>query len=162
MSDRLGPQVYSIAAHRGFADALVAGLLPRYSEDGLGLARLTLLLPSGRAIRTVSEAFVRRMGEDGGHQGLLLPRMVTIGDLSLDEALGPLLDPLGGGDGIRGVQMVGGGDPDGVGLVGSGDDDRGHRGPRGAARLPVLADARSPWRRRHRRRRRAEGLGGAG
>ncbi len=100
MSDRLGPQVYSIAAHRGFADALVAGLLPRYSEDGLGLARLTLLLPSGRAIRTVSEAFVRRMGEDGGHQGLLLPRMVTIGDLSLDEALGPLLDPLGGGDGI--------------------------------------------------------------
>ena len=38
MSDRLGPQVYSIAAHRGFADALVAGLLPRYSEDGLGLA----------------------------------------------------------------------------------------------------------------------------
>ena len=27
MSDRLGPQVYSIAAHRGFADALVAGLL---------------------------------------------------------------------------------------------------------------------------------------
>ena len=73
MSDRLGPQVYSIAAHRGFADALVAGLLPRYSEDGLGLARLTLLLPSGRAIRTVSEAFVRRMGEDGGQQGLLLP-----------------------------------------------------------------------------------------
>ena len=87
------PQVYSIAAHRGFADALVAGLLPRYAEDGLGLARLTLLLPSGRAIRTVSEAFVRHMGEEGG-AGLLLPRMVTIGDLSLDEALGPLLDPL--------------------------------------------------------------------
>ena len=33
------------------------------------------------------------MGEEGGG-GLLLPRMVTIGDLSLDEALGPLLDPL--------------------------------------------------------------------
>ena len=94
MADAARPQVFSIAAHRGFADALVAGLVPRYSEDGLGLARLTLLLPSGRAIRTVSEAFVRHMGEEGG-AGLLLPRMVTIGDLSLDEALGPLLDPLG-------------------------------------------------------------------
>ena len=92
MSDRLGPQVYSIAAHRGFADALVAGLVPRYSEDGLGLARLTLLLPSGRAIRTVSEAFVRHMGEEGG-AGLLLPRMVTIGDLSLDD---PRISPLFG------------------------------------------------------------------
>ena len=94
MADAARPQVFSIAAHRGFADALVAGLVPRYSEAGLGLARLTLLLPSGRAIRTVSEAFVRHMGEEGG-AGLLLPRMVTIGDLSLDEALGPLLDPLG-------------------------------------------------------------------
>jgi hypothetical protein len=44
-----GPQVYSIAAHRGFADALVAGLIPRYSEPDVGLARLTLLLPSTRA-----------------------------------------------------------------------------------------------------------------
>ncbi|NCP17740.1 MAG: double-strand break repair protein AddB [Erythrobacter sp.] len=94
MAEPRKPQVYSIAAHRGFADALVAGLVPRYAEDGLGLARLTLLLPSGRAIRTVSEAFVRQMGE-AGENGLLLPRMVTIGDLALDEALGPLLDPLG-------------------------------------------------------------------
>ncbi|MBB3033109.1 double-strand break repair protein AddB [Alteriqipengyuania lutimaris] len=97
MSERGKPQVYSIAAHRGFADALVAGLVPRYGEEGLGLARLTLLLPSGRAIRTVSEAFVRHMGESDT-RGLLLPRMVTIGDLSLDEALGPLLDPLGASD----------------------------------------------------------------
>ncbi|MEL7689470.1 PD-(D/E)XK nuclease family protein [Citromicrobium bathyomarinum] len=93
MAEPTRPEVYSIAAHRGFADALVAGLVPRYGKDGLGLARLTLLLPSGRAIRTVGEAFIRHMGEGGGG-GLLLPRMVTIGDLSLDEALGPLLDPL--------------------------------------------------------------------
>ena len=53
------PQIYAIAAHRGFADALVAGLIPRYAEPGLGLARLTLLLPSRRAVRTVTEAFVR-------------------------------------------------------------------------------------------------------
>lgn len=86
------PRVWSIAAHRGFADALVAGLIPRYREDRFGLARLTLLLPSQRAIRTVTEAFIRASG-----QGLLLPRMAVVGDLDLDETLGPLLDPIGAG-----------------------------------------------------------------
>jgi ATP-dependent helicase/nuclease subunit B len=89
------PQVYSIAAHRGFADALVAGLLPRYSEPEVGLARLTLLLPSTRTVRTVSEAFIRLSGA-----GLLMPRMAVVGDLDLDETLGPLLDPLGAGSAI--------------------------------------------------------------
>ena len=93
--ERSGPQVYSIAAHRGFADALVAGLLPRYSDPELGLARLTLLLPSSRAVRTVTEAFIRHAGA-----GLLMPRMAVVGDLDLDETLGPLLDPLGEGAAI--------------------------------------------------------------
>lgn len=92
MPDRAGPKVYSIAAHRGFADALVAGLIPRYAEKELGLARLTLLLPSSRAVRIVTEAFVRLSGG-----GMLLPRMAAVGDLDLDETLGPLLDPLGAG-----------------------------------------------------------------
>ncbi|ABC63105.1 PD-(D/E)XK nuclease family protein [Erythrobacter litoralis] len=96
-ASRPGPQVYSIAAHRGFADALVAGLVPRYAEDGLGLARLTLLLPSTRAMRTVSEAFIRHFGEIGV-KGMLMPRMAAIGDLDLDETLGSLLDPLGASD----------------------------------------------------------------
>lgn len=93
------PQVYSIAAHRGFADALVAGMVPRYFEEPFGLARLTLLLPSARAARTMSEAFVRHAGETG-RQGLLMPRMVLVGDLDLDESLGPLFDSLGAGAAI--------------------------------------------------------------
>jgi len=93
--DRPAPQVHSIAAHRGFADALVAGLVPRYADPELGLARLTLLLPSGRAVRTMTEAFIRHSGS-----GLLLPRMTVVGDLDLDETLGPLLDPLGAGETI--------------------------------------------------------------
>lgn len=95
MAERAGPQVYSIAAHRGFADALVAGLIPRYADPDLGLARLTLLLPSRRAERIVTEAFVRLSGG-----GLLLPRMAVVGDLDLDETLGPLLDPLGAGSAV--------------------------------------------------------------
>src|SRR5690242_8157705 len=94
--ERRGPQVYSIAAHRGFADALVAGLAPRYCEPDIGLARLTLLLPSTRAVRTVSEAFIRMSGSDD-LPGLLMPRMAVVGDLDIDETLGPLLDPLGTG-----------------------------------------------------------------
>ncbi len=91
---RAGPLVYSIAAHRGFADALVAGLVPRYREPGFGLARLTLLVPSTRAARTLSEAFIRHAG-DAGETGLLMPRMIAVGDLDLDEKLGAALDPLG-------------------------------------------------------------------
>lgn len=88
------PRVFSIAAHRGFADALVAGLITRYADPDIGLSRLTLLLPSSRAARTVSEAFIRQSGELG-LKGLLMPRMAMVGDLDLDETLGPLLDPLG-------------------------------------------------------------------
>ncbi len=94
---RTGPRVYSIAAHRGFADALVAGLVPRYREPGFGLARLTLLVPSSRAARTLSEAFIRHAGESG-EGGLLMPRMIAVGDLDLDEKLGAALDPLGAAD----------------------------------------------------------------
>ena len=96
MGERVTPKVYSVAAHRGFADALVAGLVPRYSEEGLGLARLTLLLPSRRAARTVTEAFIRQMDE--ARPGILMPRMAVVGDLDLDETLGALLDPLGAAD----------------------------------------------------------------
>ncbi|RZV32777.1 MAG: double-strand break repair protein AddB, partial [Sphingomonadaceae bacterium] len=97
MAERRVPEVYSIAAHRGFADALVAGLVPRYFEDDVGLARLTLLLPSTRAMRTMTEAFVRQLG-DLDQPGMLLPRMAVVGDLDLDETLGSLLDPLGAAD----------------------------------------------------------------
>lgn len=97
MPERTGPAVYSIAAHRGFADALVAGLVPRYREPDFGLARLTLLVPSTRARRTIAEAFIRHFGALR-EAGLLMPRMAVVGDLDLDEALGPLLDPLGAED----------------------------------------------------------------
>ena len=100
MSEKPGqPSVYSIAAHRGFADALVAGLIPRYAEADVGLARLTLLLPSRRAARGITEAFVRLSGASG-MAGLLLPRMAVVGDLDGEEGLSALLDPLGAEDAV--------------------------------------------------------------
>ena len=96
-TERTGPKVYSIAAHRGFADALVAGLVPRYFDEDFGLSQLTLLVPSSRAARTIREAFIRHFGETG-RAGLLMPRMTMVGDLDLDETLGSLMDPMGASD----------------------------------------------------------------
>ena len=95
MSDRRHPSVYSIPAHRGFADALAAGLMARFAGNDGGLSRLTLLIPNQRAGRAISEAFVRR-----AESGLLLPRMVAIGDIDLAETLGSALDPIGTGPDI--------------------------------------------------------------
>lgn len=92
MADRLRAAIYSIPAHRGFADVLAAGMNDRLKGDPFGLARTVLLLPNNRAVRAVTEAFVRRA--DGG---LLLPRMVTVGDIDLGEQLGSALDPIGSG-----------------------------------------------------------------
>lgn len=82
------PSVFTIPPHRGFADALAAGLLARAGDDPLHLARGLILLPNNRAVRAVTDAFVRR-----AEGGLLLPRLVAIGDPELGEALGGLLDP---------------------------------------------------------------------
>ncbi|WP_432200626.1 double-strand break repair protein AddB [Erythrobacter sp. W53] len=129
------PQVYSIAAHRGFVDALVAGLVPRYRDDEFGLARLTLLLPSTRAQRLVSEAFIRHAGAEG-HSGMLMPRMAVIGDLDLDEALGTLLDPLGAPDIPRAV------DPTRrwLALARILTEEMGERAPKGATALRLARE----------------------
>lgn len=135
MARRAGPEVYSIAAHRGFADALVAGLVPRYREEGLGLARLTLLLPSTRAKRVITEAFIRHFGRNG-EQGMLLPRMVIVGDLDLDEQLGTLLDPLGLEDIPRAVDPI----RRWLALGGLLEEELGEEAPKGATLLRLARE----------------------
>lgn len=95
MSDPRQIAVHAIGAHRGFADCLAEGLIQRFSGDALALARATLLIPNRRAGRAITEALVRHAAH-----GLLLPRMVQMGDLDLDESLGVLLDPLGEGEAV--------------------------------------------------------------
>ena len=86
------PSVYTIAPHRAFADALAAGLMAQHGRTPTGLARGLILLPSNRAVRAVTDAFVRR--SDGG---LLLPRLVPVGDEELETQIGGALEPLGSG-----------------------------------------------------------------
>ncbi|MFL6844756.1 MAG: double-strand break repair protein AddB [Allosphingosinicella sp.] len=89
------PSVFTIAPHRPFADALAAGLIARHGGEEMGLARGIVLVPNNRAARAIADAFVRRSGG-----GLLLPRLVPIGDPELDERLGGLLETLGEGEAL--------------------------------------------------------------
>ena len=80
------PTIYSIPPGVPFVDALAAGLLARTAADPLALSATSVLLPTRRACRALTEAFLRQ--SDG--KALLLPRLMPIGDS--DEAQS-LLDP---------------------------------------------------------------------
>jgi ATP-dependent helicase/nuclease subunit B len=97
VAERRPPAVYTIPAHRAFADALAKGLIAQHGsrDGGLALARGVILLPNNRAVRALRDAFVRESGS-----GLLLPRLVPIGDIDLDETLGNALAPMGEDAGI--------------------------------------------------------------
>ena len=82
------PAVFTIPSHRSFADALAAGLMEHFGKAPLALAAGRILLPNNRAVRTVTEAFVRASGG-----GLVLPRLIPVGDVELEERIGGALDP---------------------------------------------------------------------
>jgi ATP-dependent helicase/nuclease subunit B len=82
--------VFTIPTHRSFADSLVAGLIARFGRDPVSLARGRILVPNNRAVRSITDAFVRASGA-----GLVLPRLIPIGDPEIDERIGGALDPAG-------------------------------------------------------------------
>ena len=81
------PTIYTIPVTRAFADALACGLIDRHGGDALGLASGMILLPNQRARDAVQAAFVR-----AGGAGLLLPRLVALGDADLQDSMGLALD----------------------------------------------------------------------
>lgn len=89
MAEARLPNIWSIPPDRPFSDALVDGLLDAHGGDVQSLARGLILIPNSRAGVAIRDAFVRRSGK-----GLLLPRLVTVGDLDLDENAGVALDPI--------------------------------------------------------------------
>ena len=89
MSDPKRVSVYTIPSHRSFADALAAGLIARFGKEPLELARGRILLPNNRAVRAVTDAFVRASGN-----GLLLPRLIPVGDPDINSRVGGALEPM--------------------------------------------------------------------
>lgn len=76
--------IFSIPPGVSFVDALASGLLDRHADDPLALSATTILLPTRRACRALTEAFLRRSAGDA----LLLPRMLPLGET---EEMDPLL-----------------------------------------------------------------------
>ncbi|WP_174293320.1 hypothetical protein, partial [Sphingomonas bacterium] len=56
------PRLFTIPSHHAFADSLVAGLRREAGEEPMALARALVLLPNNRAVRAVTDAFVRASG----------------------------------------------------------------------------------------------------
>ncbi len=90
------PRVYSIPAGIAFADALAEGLLGQAGDDPMALAAITILLPTRRAVRALTDSFLRVTKG----RALLLPRLLALADLDGDQdtlATGdipPAIDPL--------------------------------------------------------------------
>jgi ATP-dependent helicase/nuclease subunit B len=72
------PQVHTIPAGIAFADSLAAGLMVQAGDDPLALAAMTILLPTRRAARAVTDAFLRV----SGGKALLLPRLLALAPAS--------------------------------------------------------------------------------
>ena len=66
MTERVQPKVYTIAPERPFLATLAGGLLEMTGGDPLRLPRVTVLLPTRRAVRALREAFLRatRQGQE--------------------------------------------------------------------------------------------------
>lgn len=86
MSEDSSPRLFTIPSGTPFLEALARALLADPTLDGrLGhdnvLADITILLPTRRAVRGLSDAFLRM----GGGKALLLPRIRPLGDVDEDE-----------------------------------------------------------------------------
>src|ERR1700724_1697152 len=79
-------KVYTIAPDRPFLATLAGGLMSMSAGDPLLLPRITVLLPTRRAVRSLREA-VLRATSDGRAAGrpLLLPRMRPVGAVDSEE-----------------------------------------------------------------------------
>jgi len=84
--------VFTIAPGVPFLDALAAGILEQNGATPESLSRVTILLPTRRACRSLSEAFLRL--SDG--KPMLLPKMTPLGDIDEDELAFASDDGFGG------------------------------------------------------------------
>jgi ATP-dependent helicase/nuclease subunit B len=80
--------VYTIAPGRAFLTDLADGLVAKFAkgDDPMALADATIFLPTRRAARALAEAITKALNRDA----VVLPRIVTLGDVDEDEGL---IDP---------------------------------------------------------------------
>lgn len=81
MFDTPAPRILNIQSGAPFVDTLAQVLFDQFATDPLALSSVRVLLPTRRACRALSEAFLRI--SDG--QAVLLPRLTPLGDIDEDE-----------------------------------------------------------------------------
>ena len=79
-----GLAVHAIPAGRPFLGDLASELTRAYADDPVGLSRVTLYLPSRRAVREVQSAFLATREGEGA---MLLPRLRPLGDVDEEDLL---------------------------------------------------------------------------
>ena len=89
------PRVYTIAPGLPFVDALAAGLRLRLGLAPEALADARIFLPTRRACRALTMAFVRQA--EG--RPLLLPRLTPLGDIDEDDLAFTEVEALSGAAG---------------------------------------------------------------
>lgn len=87
-TERRRPQVFSIPAGAPFlptlANAVLRGRLVRWRDDDpLGLAEVTILLPTRRAVRALREVLIAELGD----RAAILPTIRPIGDVNEEDHL---------------------------------------------------------------------------
>lgn len=91
MFDTPSPRILNIQSGAPFVDTLARTLLNHFSDNPLALSSVRVLLPTRRACRALSDAFLRI--SDG--QAMLLPRLTPLGDIDEDELSISEIDVIG-------------------------------------------------------------------
>lgn len=91
MFDTPSPRILNIQSGAPFVDTLAQTLLNHFSDNPLALSSVRVLLPTRRACRALSDAFLRI--SDG--QAVLLPRLTPLGDIDEDELSISEIDVIG-------------------------------------------------------------------
>lgn len=80
------PALFSVPAGVPFAPAVAGPILEMYADEPLGLADLTIYLPTRRAVRALSIAFAEQ-AEASGSAAAILPRLQALGDVSEEDLM---------------------------------------------------------------------------
>lgn len=91
MGEAIRPSLYTIPYGTSLCDVVAGRLLDEFGGDPVALGKVTVFVPNNRAIGAMTQSFVRVM-----KGGLLLPKIIAIGDLDLGESYSPSLDPVEG------------------------------------------------------------------
>lgn len=86
---KMSNRFFSISLDQPFLTTLARGVLQRFGDNPLALARVEILLPNRRSCRAFAEILLKISGKPS----LILPRIHAIGDADEDEVIAAISKP---------------------------------------------------------------------